>query len=145
MRTNKLSANPQKTEFMIIGNCKQLKKIDDIPKLELNKAEIKQVQKTKSLGIIVDENLSWKEHFKQVKSKVSNGLAALKNLNTSLHNLNSVKHIVHLSRVICVMQTLYGAAFQNQSYKLYKNFKIELGRSSTQQNKRIHGIITGWT
>ena len=84
MRTNKLSANPQKTEFMIIGNCKQLKKIDDIPKLELNKAEIKQVQKTKSLGIIVDENLSWKEHFKQVKSKVSNGLAALKKLKNIL-------------------------------------------------------------
>ena len=41
MRTNKLSANPQKTEFMIIGNCKQLKKIDDIPKPELKKAEIK--------------------------------------------------------------------------------------------------------
>ena len=53
----------------------------DLPEmLKLNNSDIKRVDKTKSLGVIVDEKLNWDEHFKPTKGKMSGGLAALKKL-----------------------------------------------------------------
>ena len=37
--------------------------------LELNGSEIKRVEKTKYLGITIDENMNWDEQFKRVRSK----------------------------------------------------------------------------
>ena len=60
MRINKLSINPQKTEYMIIGHPRRTNKISSHEPLMLNGAEIKRVKETKSLGILVDEGLNWK-------------------------------------------------------------------------------------
>ncbi len=46
--------------------------------MELNNTEIKQVSKTKSLGFIVDEHLTWDEQFQCTKGKAYSGLSALK-------------------------------------------------------------------
>ena len=48
--------------------------------LKLNNSEIKRVDKTKSLGVIVDDKLNWGAQFKRTKGKMSGGLAALKKL-----------------------------------------------------------------
>ena len=55
MRINKLSANPQKTEYMIIGHPRKTKKIEVHEESKLNDYDIKRVTNTKSLWIIVDE------------------------------------------------------------------------------------------
>ncbi len=57
LRVNKLSANLQKTESMLIGP--QLNEIEDLPPLFLNNCEIKRAEKTKSLGVIIDETISY--------------------------------------------------------------------------------------
>ena len=44
LRQNKLSPNVAKSEYMFIGNDKQLSKISDIGKLEIDKDEIKRVR-----------------------------------------------------------------------------------------------------
>ena len=72
------STNPKKTEFMIIGHPLKTKNIDLPEMLKLNNSDIKRVDKTKSLGVIVDEKLNWDEQFKRTKGKMSGGLAALK-------------------------------------------------------------------
>lgn len=41
----------------------------------------KRVDKTKSFGVIVDENLAWDEQLKLTKSKISTGFVAFKRLN----------------------------------------------------------------
>ena len=64
MSVNKLSPNPQKTEFMIMGHSLSTRKPELPEALELNSSEIKRVEKTKYLGIIIDENLDWDEQFK---------------------------------------------------------------------------------
>ena len=46
----------------------------------LNDSLIKRVPKTKSLGVTIDENLKWDEHFNTVKGKICGGLASLKTL-----------------------------------------------------------------
>ena len=66
MRVDKLSPYPQKTEFMIIGHPRSTGKLALPETLELNGSEIKRVEKTKYLGIIIDENLNWGEQFKRV-------------------------------------------------------------------------------
>ena len=80
MRINKLSINPQKIEYMIIGHPRRTNKISSHEPLMLNGAEIKRVKETKSLGILVDEGLNWKEQYSKVKGKVSGGLWSLKKL-----------------------------------------------------------------
>ena len=84
MRLNKLSANPQKTEYMIIGHPRRAKKVEVHETLKLNGSDIKQVKKTKSLRVVVDGRLNWEEQFQTVMRKVHGGLASLKKLKNIL-------------------------------------------------------------
>ena len=86
MRLNKLSANPQKTEYIQsrIGHPRRTDKVEVRETLRLNGSDIKRVKKTKSLGVIVYEGLNWEEQFKTVKGKVHGGLTSLKKLKNIL-------------------------------------------------------------
>ena len=84
MRENKLSPNPSKTEYMIIGHPMKAKDTNAPTGLELGSKEIKRVSNTKSLGVMVDAYLNWEEQFKSVKSKIRGGLASLKKLKNIL-------------------------------------------------------------
>ena len=97
MRVNKITPNPQKTKFMIIGNSLCTRKPELPETLELNGSEIKRVEKTKYLGIIIDGNLNWDEQFKQIRSKISTGLMSLKRL----------KKILRQSQLCCVYYSYY--------------------------------------
>ena len=69
---------------LCLGHPRRINEIETLAPLKLNGTEIKRVRKTKSLGVIVDENLSWKEHFRFLKGKVTSGLSALKKLKNIL-------------------------------------------------------------
>ena len=51
---------------MIIGHPCSIRKPELPETLEINGSEIKRVEKTKYLGIIIDENLDWDEQFKRI-------------------------------------------------------------------------------
>ena len=80
MRINKLSPNPEKTEYMIIGHSRKLNTLNTSNPLTINGTDIKRVTKTKSLGIVVDENLSWDEQYNTLKGKIYGGRSSLKKL-----------------------------------------------------------------
>ena len=82
MRINKLTANPKKTEYMLIVRHSKGNNMDASEPLILSNSEIKRAKKTKSLGAIVDEGLDWEQHFKVVNGKVRGGLSSLKKLKT---------------------------------------------------------------
>ena len=65
---------------MFIGNDKQLSKISDIGNLEIDKVEIKRVSATKYLGLIIDESLSWSQHYTIAKGKLTGGLTSIRKL-----------------------------------------------------------------
>ena len=65
---------------MLIGQPCKVNKLDVSEPLMLNNSEIKRAKKTKSLGVIVDEELNWEQHFKVVKRKIRGGLSSLKKL-----------------------------------------------------------------
>ena len=60
LSANKLSVNLVKTEYMILATSPKSKALDFSPLIKLNGNLIKRVSKTDYLGLIIDENLSWK-------------------------------------------------------------------------------------
>ena len=75
---NKLSLNVAKTEFMLIGFRQMIK--DFHPKIFIENKKIKQVDKCKTLGIIVNQHLSWKNNTKNVCRKITAGICALRRI-----------------------------------------------------------------
>lgn len=67
--TNKLSLNIKKSNFIIFTG-KNKKYCKSRAKLFIDGNDIIQVPSTKFLGVLIDENLSWKEHIKSVNNKV---------------------------------------------------------------------------
>ena len=48
-----------------------------LPKLEINGINIEREKVTKFLGVLLDENLSWKEHINSIKTKISKNIGLL--------------------------------------------------------------------
>ena len=79
LEANKLSLNIAKTEFMIIGSRQRLSTFDNQNvEVCVNNKQINRVLKSKSLGLTIDENLTWKYHVDNITKKVSSGIGALK-------------------------------------------------------------------
>ena len=76
--SNKLSLNVNKTKYSFFH--KQSKR-DDIPlllpKLNINNSEIERSECLKFLGVLLDKNLSWKEHIKYIESKIAKNIGLL--------------------------------------------------------------------
>ena len=70
LRANKLSLNIVKTEYMIIGTSQNLMQLGTIPKIKVNNTMLKRVPHTKSLGLIIDETLSWVNHIEYISVKI---------------------------------------------------------------------------
>ena len=76
---NKLSLNIAKTEFMVIGSRQCLATFDNHElRVTVDSEPVRQVTSTKTLGLTLDENLTWKNHIEVISKKVSSGIGALK-------------------------------------------------------------------
>ena len=63
---------------MIIGSRHNLAKIKKDLIISIREKKIQRVRKTKSLGVIIDEKLDWKEQIDAISKKVSKGIGALR-------------------------------------------------------------------
>ena len=68
LKLNKLSLNTQKTKLMLFH--RKQKHLDEI-NVVINGIEIEHVPSFNFLGIMLDENLSWKSHIEMVGNKIS--------------------------------------------------------------------------
>ena len=75
LQINKLSINLKKTQFMIFR--KRRTKTNITEELDINDVKINQVQKTKFLGVVIDECLTFQNHVLYTKGKISRGLGIL--------------------------------------------------------------------
>ena len=67
---NKLSLNIAKTEFMVTGSRQRLATFDNHElRVTVDSEPIRQVTSTKTLGLTLDKNLTWKNHI-EVISKI---------------------------------------------------------------------------
>ena len=77
LRQNKLRLNTAKTEYMVVGHKRQTNYIPGPLEVNVNGEPIKRAQKVKYLGVMVDENLTWNEQYKNIKGKIKNALTSL--------------------------------------------------------------------
>ena len=79
--SNKLSLNVAKTEFMVIGSNQRLHSFsDDQINIEIYAKLIIKDKEAKSLGVIIDEHLSWSDHIDALSKKISSAIGALKRI-----------------------------------------------------------------
>lgn len=66
-----ISVNPNKCQAIVIGSSRQLVKINllSLPSLTYNSCVIRFTATVKDLGVIIDSNLSWSEHVKEISRK----------------------------------------------------------------------------
>ena len=64
---------------MIIGNSRKLKQFANI-QLVVNDVPLERVQSFKYLGVVIDENLSWKCHIENLQAKVLQRLGILRRI-----------------------------------------------------------------
>ena len=82
LNVNKLSLNIAKTELMLIRSRQRLSATTTGHSLtvQIKGHEIDRVPHTKSLGVHIDQNLSWSKHVNETAKIVSSGIGALKRL-----------------------------------------------------------------
>ena len=66
MNQNMLKLDPSKTEFMIIGNLTQRKKVADISPGELLNQNVAEIDSIRNLGVAFDPALSFKKHVSNI-------------------------------------------------------------------------------
>jgi len=86
-KTNKLSLNINKTNFMLFTNT-------NLPQTEINRSikigneELKRKPSIKFLGIIIDEKLNWQNHIETTRNKLSKITYSLKMVKSFLPKQN---------------------------------------------------------
>ena len=66
-----------KTEFMLIGSRQKLNTLTTSPVFNINGTPINQVSTSKSLGVLIDANLTWGGHIEKLAKKLASGIAAI--------------------------------------------------------------------
>ena len=82
---NKLSLNVAKTHYLIFRSCRNHKPLFD-EELVINGEIVKQDHKTKFLGVILDEFLSWDAHISYIKNKIAKGIGVICKVRRLLNN-----------------------------------------------------------
>ena len=99
---NKLSLSLEKTQYTIFHSKR--KHIPDIyNSIQLNNTSIHKVQKVKYLGMTIDENLSWEEHVRNLKSSLTKLASSFK----------IIKHYIPRN---CKMNMYYAYAYSKIQY-----------------------------
>ena len=80
LSANKLTLNMKKTEFMLIGSRQKLNTLATTPVLKIDQAPVKQVSTTKSLGVVLDDRLTWHDQIEHLCKKIASGIGALKRI-----------------------------------------------------------------
>ena len=83
LNANKLSLNVKKSHYMVFHPKRE--KIDHQLILQINNQTIEQVQATKFLGYIIDEEITWKKHIQYLSNKLSKSIGILKKARKTLY------------------------------------------------------------
>ena len=64
--------------FMLIGSRQRLSTLSDALELSIDNVPIEQVSSAKSLGVYVNENLTWHSHIDKLCKKIASAIGAIK-------------------------------------------------------------------
>ena len=135
-RSNQLSLNVKKTNYMLFSRHKEEINID------IEGIEIKRVDKTKFLGLILDDKLRWQDQMDVINNKVAKAIGIL---HAGRSKLNfDAKRTLYNTLVLPHLQ--YGAEIWGNATKTrLKRIKVkqkQAVRMIYKKNKRDHtGIL----
>ena len=78
LSANKLTLNVKKTKYMLIGSQFKLSQINSDFTVKVNNTPLERVIEHKTLGVQIDESLSWRPHIHTISKKISAGIAILR-------------------------------------------------------------------
>ncbi len=129
---NELLLNAKKTNYMVFTRSKNLPLHSFTPKMRGIPIERKSV--VKFLGVLVDDKLSWKQHIKAVKSKMSRYIGTLYKL----------KHILPLSVRLLTFNSLVQSHVNYCSLVWGCTNKSKIDILFTTQKKAMRAVMPGW-
>jgi hypothetical protein len=93
LKSNKLSLNTEKTNYILFHPNQKRKKIPNIlPLLKIENKNIERTSITKFLGLLIDENISWKAHIDYLNTKITKNIGVLYKARPMLSQEN-LKHL----------------------------------------------------
>ena len=135
LKPNKLSCNTSKTSYRTIGSRQNLAKAKFM-NLKMDDWPIEHKPSTESLGVDIDEMLTWDDQINHISSKVSNGLPMLYLARKLTDNQETLKTIYYsLYNLVLIIVMLYEVTASKHVLTNYKSYKIE-------QHGLLLGLIT---
>ena len=84
LKVNKLTLNVKRTKHMLIGSRPKLDLVSNDFAVKVDNIPVERVTVYKSLGVSVDEDLTWKAHTEEISKKISAGLSVLKRISPTI-------------------------------------------------------------
>ena len=103
--SNRLTLKATKVEFMLICSRQRLSTLSDTLELSIDNIPIEEFPSVKSLGIYIDENLTWHSHIDKLCKKIASAIGAIKR----------VKPFVPQSTVLNIYNSLVQSHFDQCS------------------------------
>jgi len=94
--SNRLTLNVTKTEFMLIDSGQRLSTLSDTLEFSIDNVPIEQVSSVKSIGVYIDDNLTWHSHIDKLCKKIASANGAIKR----------IRPFVPQSTLLCIYNSL---------------------------------------
>ena len=124
MFNNKLKLNPDKTEFLIIGNKSQRAKFDSIFPIDLMGNSTTPSSSVRNLGVIFDKDLNFNDHVS----------AVCKSCNYHMRDFRRVRKHLNMDTAIALANALVSSRLDYCNSLLYGITNTELNRLQRIQN-----------
>ena len=131
MAANKLSLNKSKTEYVIIGSHQKIKRCNSDCLIKIVNMPIKRVSASKSLGVMIDENLTWHSQVDLITKKV----------NKSFYVLRRLRELAELKTLVAAYKSLVQPHFDYCS-QIWGCLGITLQNKLQRLQNRAVRIIT---
>ena len=76
LKSNKLTVNIKKTQYMLFHRTKIKHKVHE-DKVHISGSNLVKVNNIKFLGVIIDSKLNWSDHITYIKNKISSSIGIL--------------------------------------------------------------------
>jgi hypothetical protein len=155
-QANKLSVNAKKTNYMVLGTHQSTTKFIDVNQdidlpevsranksktkinIKLDGVSLNRVSSTKFLGVIIDENLTWKNHIDAISKTLSRNVGMM----TKLKHFVPERILYSLYCTLIMPYINYGILIWGNTNKLYLDKILKLQkraiRTVSNSNYRSH-------
>ena len=142
LNKNKLSLNLAKTKYMLIKpNIKNFTKTNNFD-IHVSGVKLERRYSTKYLGLILDEELTWKPHLHYMQKKLAQGVVLMAKIRKYLSNKNLLSLYYAFFILTSCMVYLDGVAPLNLQLCQLKFFKIKQYELLTILFGKITLIVT---